>query len=250
MLPRIFSRFGFDVSKMYYLRFIPRFLRERRAWLRSGGKIDGYYMILSDYQDSAGTASGHYFHQDLLVARLIYDEKPNRHIDIGSRVDGFVAHLASFRDVEVLDVRPLTISGHPNLKFIQADLMQPQTIGQCDSVSCLHVVEHFGLGRYADSIEVDGHMKGIQNLVDLVSPGGRLYLSVPIGNSDRVLFNAHRIFDPMTILQHPSISNFCNLERFDFVDDFGNLHTDVNLLHSDISVEFGCGIYTLRKKVA
>jgi len=29
-------------------------------------------------------------------------------VDIGSRVDGFVAHVASFREIEVFDVRPIS----------------------------------------------------------------------------------------------------------------------------------------------
>ena len=61
-------------------------------------------MLLQDYSDNAGQNKGHYFHQDLLVAKMIYDTKPRRHIDIGSRLDGFVAHVASFREIEVFDI--------------------------------------------------------------------------------------------------------------------------------------------------
>lgn len=64
-------------------------------------------MILWDYSDNAGTSKGHYFHQDLLVAKLINEHNPKRHVDIASRVDGFVAHVASYREIEVVDVRPL-----------------------------------------------------------------------------------------------------------------------------------------------
>ena len=70
-------------------------------------KSVGLYPILSDRYDSAGVATGHYFHQDLLVAKFIYENKPMRHVDIGSRIDGFVAHVASFRDIEVVDIREL-----------------------------------------------------------------------------------------------------------------------------------------------
>jgi hypothetical protein len=33
--------------------------------------------------------------------------------------------------------------------------------GYCDSLSCLHALEHFGLGRYGDPIDPRGHEKGI-----------------------------------------------------------------------------------------
>ena len=67
-------------------------------------------------------------------------------------------------------------------------------------LSCLHAIEHFGLGRYNDPIDVDGHIKGITNLVKLVSTGGYLYISFPIGQNDEIYFNAHRVFRADTIL--------------------------------------------------
>jgi hypothetical protein len=69
----------------------------------AGGKVTRKYMILKDYNEQAGSASGHYFHQDLLVASFIQKSSPERHIDVGSRIDGFVAHVASFRKIEILE---------------------------------------------------------------------------------------------------------------------------------------------------
>jgi hypothetical protein len=104
--------------------------------------------VLSERYSEAGTMSGHYFHQDLYVARRIYINNPNKHIDIGSRNDGFVAHVAVFRPIEVLDIRKQN-SKVKNIFFKQADLMQlpPDMIDYCDSISSLHAIEHFGLGR-------------------------------------------------------------------------------------------------------
>lgn len=238
---------GIDVRKIASLRYLPQFFRDKRAWLKQGGMITNNYMILSDYGDSAGTAKGHYFHQDLIVSNLIYEHNPNRHIDVASRIDGFVAHVASFREIEVMDVRPLAQSEHKNIRFVQADLMAPQDVGMTDSLSCLHAIEHFGMGRYTDPLDVDGHNKGIKNLVDIVSPGGRLYISFPIGDRDAVYFNAHRIFAPTTILSHPSISQNMRLLRFDFVDDAGNLHPDCEVDSVETGTEYGCGIYTFEK---
>jgi len=59
--------------------------------------------MLTDRFDPGGDASGHYFHQDLIVARRIFERDPRKHVDVGSRIDGFVAHLAVFRQVEVID---------------------------------------------------------------------------------------------------------------------------------------------------
>ena len=239
---------GFDPRKLLSYRFYPKFRKDKSEWLKQGGKITHSFMVLADYADSAGTSKGHYFHQDLLVARLINEHNPKRHIDIASRIDGFVAHVASFREIEVIDVRPFEKSVHENIKFRQADLMSSQDLRKTDSLSCLHAIEHFGLGRYTDPIDVDGHNKGITNLVNLVEENGRMYISFPIGKSDEVHFNAHRVFHPASILKHPSIEKSMRLLRFDFIDDNGDLHLYKSI--EDVDTQYGCGIYTFEKVLA
>src|SRR5262249_53525396 len=153
---------------------------------------------LSDRYMTSGVARGHYFHQDLWAARRIYGRQPRRHIDVGSRIDGFVAHLLTFREVEVLDVRALSTSVR-GLHFRQVDLMGAENEDgeSTDSLSCLHALEHFGLGRYGDTIDPDGWRIGLRRLVRMLALGGHLYLSVPVG-PQVIEFNAHRIFAPET----------------------------------------------------
>ena len=233
--------------KPKHLKYLWKFYKDKKQWLEQGGKITREFRILSDYADSAGIVKGHYFHQDLLVARLIHDHNPKRHIDIASRIDGFVAHVASYREIEVVDVRPLPNSEHENIKFRQADLMNPQDLAQTDSLSCLHAIEHFGLGRYTDPIDIKGHIKGLTNLVGLLSEGGRLYISFPIGQADEVHFNAHRVFHVSSIFDHPSIQQHMTLRRFDYVDDTGDLHLDTAVTEVEKDITYGCGIYTFEK---
>lgn len=234
------------------LRFLPQFYSELRKFIAQGGKVDEIKPILRDYADQAGSATGHYFHQDLLVASLIHQANPARHIDVGSRVDGFVAHVAAFRPIEIMDVRPLGGTGHDNILFLQADLMQetnaPTEI--TDSVSCLHTIEHFGLGRYTDPLMPDGHRHGFLNLVRMLKPGGTLYISFPIAAKTRVCFNAHRIFAPREILEWPTGECRLELIRFDYVDDTGGLHQKVDLQTAKIRDRYGCGIYVFRKHSA
>lgn len=155
---------------------------------------------LQDRFDSSGYTKSEYFWQDLIVAKAIFARAPEKHVDVGSRIDGFVAHLASFREVEVLDIRPLP-NKIPGVIFKQADLMNPlpEYENYCDSFSCLHTLEHFGLGRYGDPVQTDGFRKGLKNMVKILKPDGIFYLSVPIG-IERVEFNANRVFSPATIL--------------------------------------------------
>ena len=122
-MERLLACLGIYPIRISLISKIPRFLKERRSFRAKGGVISHNYPLLNDYTDSAGTASGHYFHQDLLVAQYIHEKKPKRHLDVGSRIDGFVAHVASFRKIEILDIRSIPKSEHPNIIYAQADLM-------------------------------------------------------------------------------------------------------------------------------
>jgi hypothetical protein len=225
------------------------FKRQKNEWLNSGGTISKNWMILTDYSLKAGIANGHYFHQDLLVANFIFEDNPPRHIDVGSRIDGFVAHVASFRKIEIIDIRPLRKSEHKNIEFIQANLLEPVKIEKTDSLSCLHTIEHFGLGRYSDPININGHVEGIYKLVDLVKKGGRLYISFPIGHENEIHFNAQRIFHPKWIFSIPTVSQKLRLLRFDYVDDEGDLHLNALVDEAVGTTNYGCGIYTFEKLI-
>jgi hypothetical protein len=195
------AQFGLDARAAFRsVLGLPRFVRD---WLRFRSSYSGRMQImpcLHDWYEEGGVTRSEYFWQDLQVARMIFESSPEKHVDIGSRVDGFVAHVASFRELEVLDIRPID-SRIPGVTFRQADLMQPpQGLGgYCDSLSCLHALEHFGLGRYGDPIDPRGAERGLANMAGLLRQGGVFYLSVPIG-SERVEFNANRVFDPRTII--------------------------------------------------
>lgn len=194
-------QFGFDPRKLLRsLRGLPRYLRDLIQFRSGyGGRLELLPCLYDRYEDG-GAARSEYFVQDLLVARMIHEAKPEKHLDIGSRVDGFVAHVASFRAIEVLDIRPVSTQ-ILNVSFKQVDVMG-SVAGMddySDSISCLHALEHFGLGRYGDPIDPRGYERGIANMARFLKDGGVLYLSVPIGIA-RVEFNAHRVFDPRHII--------------------------------------------------
>ena len=240
---------GFDPRRFGYLRNYKQYRAQYRQFEKLGGVITHKNAILSDYEDEAGSTSGHYFHQDLLVASFIYKRAPLIHVDIGSRIDGFVAHVASFREIQVMDVRHLKDSGHQNISFIKADLMKTDSTrdGITDSISCLHAIEHFGLGRYGDPVDPLGHIKGFNNIVRMLKREGILYVSFPIGRSSEVHFNAHRVFHPRDVFSWAEDSAKLRLERFDYVDDDGNLQQDVDIEKTHLDVVHGCGIYTFTK---
>lgn len=248
--------FGLSTKKTYYsVKGIPSFMKnylEFNQQLKHSDKkfkITSFYPCLDDRYDYAGRLLGHYFYQDLFVANRIFFNKPEKHVDVGSRIDGFISHLASFRSLEVFDIRNVK-DEIPNVKFIRADLMSDDfnLENYCDSVSCLHVIEHFGLGRYNDPIDINGHVKGLNNLFKLLKIGGKFYFSVPIGKQ-RIEFNAHRVFSIGYILE--LLNGKYNIDYFSYIDDQNKLHPNVKLTEDEIAnnlnCTWGCGIWELTK---
>jgi len=252
----ISSQFGFDPLKLLRsIRGIPHFLKDSKCFRKDYcGKIV-WRPCLHDRYEEGGTTKSEYFWQDLLVARTIFEAKPLKHVDIGSRVDGFVAHVASFREIEVFDVRPVT-SSIPGVDFKQADLMNPESMkdyflkdGYCDSLSCLHALEHFGLGRYGDPINTRGYEKGLANMAGLLKKGGVFYLSVPIGR-ERVEFNAHWVFAPYTILNFASANDLelKELTVFNTKTGIRAIKPGSAMPHDLAESDYNLGIFVFNKK--
>jgi hypothetical protein len=254
---RWLSAFGFRPAQAYSaLKGLSRYwsdyqrIKTLNSLSGNGWDIKPSYPCLTDFRDQGGTARGHYFYQDLIIAQKIFERNPVNHVDVGSRIDGFVAHVASFRRIEVLDIRKLTSSA-PNIAFRSCDLLNlpPEFTEYADSVSCLHVLEHIGLGRYGDSIDLAGYSTGLYNLAKILKPGGTLYLSTPFG-IERIEYNAHRVFDLKTIVN--LIKPACEIVEFAIVDDSGELHdpADLNaILECSGTYRFALAIFELRKPV-
>ncbi len=247
--------FGIDPRKFINAsRGLPRYLKAGKC-LRSevpSGFIWSDSLPILDEWDATNGSLGAYFFQDQLVARWIYKAAPERHYDVGSRLDGFIGSLSVFREVDAIDLRkqPATVR---NVNFHQLDLMEelpPEWTGIADSLSCLHTIEHFGLGRYGDSVDPLGHIKGLDQLKKLVAPGGIIYLSTPVG-PQRIVYNAHRVFNISTLREW--FADGWVIERSAIIDDECQIHEDV--FHHDTApygypdCNLGVGIIAARKSV-
>lgn len=212
--------------------------------------VRSYYPALFDRYDESGHLIKHYFQQDLFVAQQIFKNAPIRHLDIGSRIDGFVAHVATFRPIEILDIRPLT-TPIPNVHFRQADLIDlpPDLHQYTDSISALHAIEHFGLGRYGDPIDVNGHLKALANIYQMLKPGGRFYFSVPIGPQG-IIYNAHRVFDLSYLIN--LFEKDYHIDSVSYIDDKEQFVTNADwrseAVKSNFGCTYGCGIFELTKR--
>jgi hypothetical protein len=192
------------------------------------------------------TTSGHYFHQDLLVADKMFINKPGKNVEMGSRIDGFVAHVTSFRDIEVFYIRDMT-EQIQNIHFKGLDIMDGNAVSHnyCNSISYLHALEHFGLERYGDRVDSNGHLLGWENIYKMLKKGGKCYFSVPIGKQG-IEFDAHRVYS-LEYLVNVMIGNRYKIDSFSYVSDKGDLVKDAELDESSLKDNcccyYGCGIF-------
>lgn len=179
----------------------------------------------------------HYFYQACWAARKLIEKQPQLHVDIGSSISvaGFISALAPTLFV---DYRPLHVKVS-RLYSVGGDIGRlPFADGSLSSVSCLHVIEHIGLGRYGDAIDPLGSEKAAAELVRVLAPNGRLLLSTPVGRG-RVDFNAHRVFSPQTIL---NLFARCDLVDFSAVDDTRSFHAHARP-EEMAGCDYACGMF-------
>jgi SAM-dependent methyltransferase len=236
---------------------LPAFFGDRRLLksqltgeLTKDWPIGKWYPCLLDRYSSSGTTSGDYFFQDLTVAQRIFAANPKKHVDVGSRIDGFVAHVASFRQVEVIDIRPQD-GKVPNMGFRVADIMDEAAspADYTDSLSCLHCIEHFGLGRYGDPIDASGYLKAIRSFHKMLQPGGTFYLGTPIG-PQRIEFNGQRVFGVDFLVR--VLEEFFEIQRVSYINDAGHLHENIlnwrELAPTHFGCRTGCGVFEMTKR--
>jgi hypothetical protein len=245
-----FSQFLFDpVIVLYKLRALPDFISNFRKY-RKANKVQSFRPHLSDmyfttYEKHmpAGVMRGHYFFQDIWAAQKVYDKRPFEHVDVASRIDGFIAHIVPFTKVKYVDIRKMD-STIANLSFVEGSLISlPFEDNSIRSLSCLHVIEHIGLGRYGDPIDPEGYIKAAKELSRVLAPGGTLFLGTPVGK-EKVCYDAHRIFAVSTILE---AFKELTLTEFSLIDDSGT-----GIIHSakfDLAdkCEYGCGLFEFKK---
>jgi len=185
---------------------------------------------------------GHYMFHLAWAARMLARTKPAQHVDIGSLLH-FSVLVSAFIPVDFYDYRPAKIE-LPGLSSGAADLLAlPFADRSITSLSCMHTVEHVGLGRYGDPIDPEGDLRAMSQLQRVLAPGGQLLFVVPVGRP-MVRFNAHRIYAYRQV-----VAAFPELTLRDFAlipDDCTRLLEGATEQLADAQT-YGCGCFCFER---
>jgi SAM-dependent methyltransferase len=225
------------------------FIRDLLKFRSMGGRaelLDCYPCLFDKTLTTSFDAQ--YLYQAAWGAKKIYEHRPDTHFDIGSHLS-FVTQLAAFTKVDFIDIRPadITIDGFRSIPGSITKL--PLQDASISSISSMHVIEHIGLGRYGDPLQVDGPLLACKEISRVLRVGGRAYISVPIGRA-RVGFNGLYVFDAANF---PKYFDNCRVVDFAYVDCDGSFndacdHKMVQLRETTGGLDFGLGIYVLEKQ--
>ena len=225
----------------------PRYLLFFRDWFRYS-RMEGAetikmletYPILHEKTQTTSFDT-HYFYQDIWAFRKILKSGAASHVDVGSRID-LVGFLTTITAVTFIDIRPLMANLANFTSKKGSILSMPYEDNSIQSLSCLHVAEHIGLGRYGDPLDPHGTRKGCRELARILAHGGNLYFALPVGKP-RLCFNGHRIHSPGQVLDY--FSDLKLVELSGITDDVQFIENiDISIL--EIS-NFGCGLFHFTK---
>lgn len=188
----------------------------------------------------------HYIYHTAWAARILEKTKPNEHIDISSSLY-FSSIVSAFLPIKFYDYRPVNLNLKNFSSFFADLLLLPFDDLSVESISCMHVLEHIGLGRYGDQLDPIGDIKGAKELERVLSKGGQLLFVVPVSGKPHIQFNAHRIYSFDMI-----INMFSNLKLIEFSlipDNAKSIGIIVNATKEQANEQkYGCGCFHFIKE--
>lgn len=194
MLKKIYYRF------FYYLELLSdnfRFLKDFSQFKKTSKRFEIKWKDISPKLKNKTVNTDfdyHYLYHPVWAAQAVRKINPKKHIDVGSTLY-FSTQLSAFIPTEFYDLRPAKIKLN-NYQSKKADLLKlPFKNCSVESLSCLHTIEHVGLGRYGEEIDYNGDLKAIKELKRVVKINGNLLVVVPVGKKQIIKFNAHRIYE-------------------------------------------------------
>jgi SAM-dependent methyltransferase len=246
--------------KKYFAGLIP--LRYLGVFLRHPGFLKNFFRYRKNVKEKEGKPlfrdiqpfvndktqktpfDTHYIYHTAWAVRKVKQIAPPKHIDISSTLY-FCTTLSAFIPTEFYDFRPaqLQLSG---LVSKQADLTRLSfETGSIGSLSCMHTVEHIGLGRYGDPIQPGGDIIAMKELQRVLKKGGHLLFVTPVGKP-KIVFNGHRVYSYEQIIQ---VFDELTLVEFSLIPDNAIEQGMIEQASPELvqTQHYGCGCFWFQK---
>ncbi len=198
-------------------------------------------------QNNTITFEPHYTYHPAWAARILAQTHPESHVDIGSTLP-FIVIVSAFIPIDYYEWRPpdLKLTG---LKCGHANLLSlPFEDNSIHSLSCMHTIEHIGLGRYGDPVDVHGDLKAISELERVLSPGGDLLFVVPIGSTAMIMYNGQRTYSYQVVMD--AFRDLTLMEFALILEDASGIVYQDEAREKVVDQKQGCGCFWFKKPVA
>ncbi len=238
-----------SISPIIYSVYVKNYFQFKKLSSETVDRFQiNWHELYPCLHDNTGVTNfdSHYIYHPAWAARILAKTKPSCHIDISSTLH-FCAIVSAFLPMKFYDHRPANMS-LSNLSSEHADLLSlPFASNQIESLSCMHTVEHIGLGRYGDPLDPNGDLKAIAELKRVLAYGGNLLFVVPIGGKPKIMYNAHRIYAYQQIIEY---FNDLELIEFSLIPDYPSLQGIILDASEELAnrCTYGCGCFWFSKK--
>ena len=236
------------IKKVINLTLFPFILKDYFSFLlkkdsRFKLNIFDFYPQIKDKTIITGF-DRHYVYHTSWAVRKVKEFNPQKHVDISSTLY-FCGTLSAYMPVEFYDYRPAELK-LSNLQSRHADLTKlPFENNSIHSLSCMHTIEHIGLGRYGDPINPTGDIQACFELSRVLQPEGQLIFVTPIGKP-KIEFNAHRIYSYEQVLKlFPNLQ----LKEFSIITDLPEQGDIIENANPEIvkNQNYACGLFIFTK---
>ncbi|WP_157151415.1 DUF268 domain-containing protein [Brachyspira sp. SAP_772] len=189
----------------------------------------------------------HYLYHPAWAARCLKEINPKKHIDISS-ITYFSTIASGFVPIDFYEYRPPQIYNLKGFTPCSCDIKKlPFEDNSIESISCMHAIEHIGLGRYGDEVDPDGDIKGINELKRVTKNNGHILFVVPVGKP-RVQFNAHRIYSYDMVVEY---FQGCKLINYSLIPD-NSVKDSIGIINNATKEltdkqKYGCGCFWFQK---
>jgi hypothetical protein len=239
IINKIYRTVKFTIYGLFW--YTKDFFNYRSLLKNSGGGELKFFPRILDKDPASHTFDKHYVYMDRWAFKKVLEDKPAEHVDIGSSIR-FLSMASSVTALKFVDIRPVHLD-FDNFECIEGSILEmPFNDCSVNSLSCLHVAEHIGLGRYGDPLDPGGTKKACLELARVLAVGGKLYFALPVGRA-ATYFNAHRVHDPATIINY---FKDLKLDAFHGVGDDGRFLKNVDWHNYQNSI-YACGMFEFSK---